>query len=97
MVRYTSGYICVAVTEADADRLDLPPMFHTNQDRRGTAYTVTVDARVGVVENVVRPRKRIPVVDQRQPISVPTPVAGVTVLLRDQRVKERGRQAPSRV
>ena len=48
MVRYTSGYICVPITEADADRLDLPPMFHTNQDRRGTAYTVTVDAREGV-------------------------------------------------
>ncbi|MBE7189106.1 bifunctional 3,4-dihydroxy-2-butanone-4-phosphate synthase/GTP cyclohydrolase II, partial [Jatrophihabitans endophyticus] len=48
MVRYTSGYICVPVTESDADRLDLPPMFHTNQDRRGTAYTVTVDAREGV-------------------------------------------------
>jgi 3,4-dihydroxy 2-butanone 4-phosphate synthase/GTP cyclohydrolase II len=44
MVRYTSGYICVPLTEADCDRLDLPPMFHTNQDRRGTAYTVSVDA-----------------------------------------------------
>ncbi|MEV4312266.1 bifunctional 3,4-dihydroxy-2-butanone-4-phosphate synthase/GTP cyclohydrolase II [Actinocrispum sp. NPDC049592] len=48
MVRYTSGYICVPLTEADCDRLDLPPMFHTNQDRRGTAYTVTVDAASGV-------------------------------------------------
>ncbi|WP_173126017.1 bifunctional 3,4-dihydroxy-2-butanone-4-phosphate synthase/GTP cyclohydrolase II [Kibdelosporangium persicum] len=48
MVRYTSGYICVPLTEDDCDRLDLPPMFHTNQDRRGTAYTVTVDARDGV-------------------------------------------------
>src|ERR1700753_3137528 len=48
MVRYTSGYICVPITEADADRLDLPPMFRVNQDRRGTAYTVTVDAREGV-------------------------------------------------
>jgi 3,4-dihydroxy 2-butanone 4-phosphate synthase / GTP cyclohydrolase II len=48
MVRYTSGYICVPLTEADCDRLDLPPMFHTNQDVRGTAYTVTVDARQGV-------------------------------------------------
>ena len=48
MVRYTSGYICVPVTETDADRLDLPPMFRVNQDRRGTAYTVTVDAREGV-------------------------------------------------
>lgn len=48
MVRYTSGYICVALTEGECDRLDLPPMHHTNQDRRGTAYTVTVDAREGV-------------------------------------------------
>jgi 3,4-dihydroxy 2-butanone 4-phosphate synthase / GTP cyclohydrolase II len=48
MVRYTSGYICVPITDAEADRLDLPPMFRVNQDRRGTAYTVTVDAREGV-------------------------------------------------
>jgi len=48
MVRYTSGYICVPLEDADCDRLDLPPMFHTNQDKRGTAYTVTVDAREGV-------------------------------------------------
>ena len=48
MVRYTSGYICAPLTEEEADRLDLPPMYHTNQDRRGTAYTVTVDAREGV-------------------------------------------------
>ncbi|WP_198942716.1 bifunctional 3,4-dihydroxy-2-butanone-4-phosphate synthase/GTP cyclohydrolase II [Actinophytocola xanthii] len=48
MVRYTSGYICVPLPEADCDRLDLPPMFHTNQDVRGTAYTVTVDAKEGV-------------------------------------------------
>src|SRR5918997_2102932 len=48
MVRYTSGYICVPMAEPECDRLDLPPMHHTNQDRRGTAYTVTVDAREGV-------------------------------------------------
>ncbi|UQU67219.1 bifunctional 3,4-dihydroxy-2-butanone-4-phosphate synthase/GTP cyclohydrolase II [Couchioplanes caeruleus] len=48
MVRYTSGYICVPLTEQEADRLDLPPMFHTNQDRRGTAYAVTVDAAAGI-------------------------------------------------
>ncbi len=48
MVRYTSGYVCVPMEDADCDRLDLPPMFHTNQDKRGTAYTVTVDAREGV-------------------------------------------------
>lgn len=48
MIRYTSGYVCVPLTGEDCDRLELPPMYHTNQDRRGTAYTVTVDAREGV-------------------------------------------------
>src|SRR6201996_8771553 len=48
MVRYTSGYICVPLPEDEADRLELPPMYHTNQDQRGTAYAVTVDARSGV-------------------------------------------------
>jgi 3,4-dihydroxy 2-butanone 4-phosphate synthase/GTP cyclohydrolase II len=48
MVRHTSGYVCAPLTEEEADRLDLPPQFHTNQDRRGTAYAVTVDAREGV-------------------------------------------------
>ncbi len=52
MVRYTSGYICVPITEGDADRLDLPPMFRVNQDRRGTAYTVTVDAREGITTGI---------------------------------------------
>src|SRR6195952_3306640 len=52
MVRYTSGYICVPVRESEADRLDLPPMFHTNHDRRGTAYTVPVDAREGVTTGI---------------------------------------------
>ncbi len=45
MRRWTSGYICAPITEEEADRLDLPPQYHSNQDRRGTAYTVTVDAR----------------------------------------------------
>ena len=48
MVRYTSGYICVALTGADCDRLNLPPMHHSNSDSFGTAFTVTVDARTGI-------------------------------------------------
>ncbi|KZM74247.1 bifunctional 3,4-dihydroxy-2-butanone-4-phosphate synthase/GTP cyclohydrolase II [Nocardia terpenica] len=48
MIRYTSGYICVPLTGADCDRLGLPPMYAINQDKHGTAYTVSVDAREGV-------------------------------------------------
>ncbi len=52
MVRHTSGFVCAPLTEPDADRLELPPMYVTNQDRRGTAYTVTVDAREGVTTGI---------------------------------------------
>src|SRR5215468_6762478 len=52
MVRHTSGYICVPLTADECDRLELPPMYHTNQDRRGTAYAVTVDAREGVTTGI---------------------------------------------
>ena len=45
MIRHTSGYICVGMTGGDLDRLDLPPMAAVNEDRRGTAYAVTVDAK----------------------------------------------------
>jgi 3,4-dihydroxy 2-butanone 4-phosphate synthase/GTP cyclohydrolase II len=48
MVKYTSGYVCVPLTDADATRLQLPPMHRVNEDRRGTAYAVTVDARDGI-------------------------------------------------
>jgi 3,4-dihydroxy 2-butanone 4-phosphate synthase / GTP cyclohydrolase II len=47
-VRYTSGMICVGLTGEACDRMDLPPMYHTNQERMTTAYTVSVDAREGV-------------------------------------------------
>lgn len=48
MVRYTSGYLCVPLDGDACDRLGLPPMYSMNQDKHGTAYTVTVDAREGI-------------------------------------------------
>ncbi|AXI80759.1 bifunctional 3,4-dihydroxy-2-butanone-4-phosphate synthase/GTP cyclohydrolase II [Peterkaempfera bronchialis] len=47
-VRYTSGVICAPMTGAELDRLRLPPMTRVNEDRKGTAYAVSVDARDGV-------------------------------------------------
>ncbi len=45
MIRHTSGYICVAMVPTQLDHLQLPPMTLVNEDRRGTAYAVSVDAR----------------------------------------------------
>ncbi len=44
LVRNSSGFICAPMTNAIADRLELPLMVLDNQDPRGTNYTVSVDA-----------------------------------------------------
>ncbi len=44
VVRYSSGFICAPMTDEIADSLNLWPMVPANEDPRGTAYTVTVDA-----------------------------------------------------
>lgn len=45
MIRHTSGYVCVGMTGQILDRLGLPPMTSVNEDRKQTAYAVSVDAR----------------------------------------------------
>ncbi|GAB3491485.1 bifunctional 3,4-dihydroxy-2-butanone-4-phosphate synthase/GTP cyclohydrolase II [Nocardiopsis coralliicola] len=52
LVRHSSGLVCVPMTGAECDRLDLPAMVRTNQDGLRTAYTVTVDARTGVTTGI---------------------------------------------
>lgn len=44
MVREGKGLVCVPITRDTAARLLLHPMVETNQDRHGTAFTVSVDA-----------------------------------------------------
>jgi 3,4-dihydroxy 2-butanone 4-phosphate synthase/GTP cyclohydrolase II len=48
MVRYSSGVVCVPMKGELLDELNIPPMTAVNEDQKGTAYTVSVDAKVGV-------------------------------------------------
>jgi 3,4-dihydroxy 2-butanone 4-phosphate synthase / GTP cyclohydrolase II len=52
MIRHTSGVICVALTAARARELDLPPMVRSNQDSKGTAFTVSVDSRRDITTGI---------------------------------------------
>lgn len=47
-IRHSSGVICAPMPDDVADRLALPPMVSRNEDPKGTAYTVSVDAKDGV-------------------------------------------------
>ena len=46
-VRYTSGVICAPMEADRAAALELPPMVSSNEDPKGTAYTLSCDA-IGV-------------------------------------------------
>jgi 3,4-dihydroxy 2-butanone 4-phosphate synthase/GTP cyclohydrolase II len=52
MIRHTSGLLCVAITSERADELRLPLMVQEADDSRGTAFTVSVDRRVGTTTGV---------------------------------------------
>jgi len=51
-VRYSAGVICAPLTAEDCDRLALPQMLATNEDRKGTAFTVSVDAKRGTTTGI---------------------------------------------
>lgn len=51
-VRNSSGFLCAPMTNEIADQLDLPVMVQMNEDARGTAYTVSVDATRGVTTGI---------------------------------------------
>ena len=51
-VRWSSGLLCAPMTNEIADQLDLPMMVERNEDVRGTAYTVTVDAAEGITTGI---------------------------------------------
>ena len=46
-VRHTSGVICLSLTGERLDHLEIPLMVTANTDAKGTAFTVSVDARHG--------------------------------------------------
>ncbi|HET8759438.1 MAG TPA: bifunctional 3,4-dihydroxy-2-butanone-4-phosphate synthase/GTP cyclohydrolase II [Nitrospiria bacterium] len=52
MARHARGLICVAITPERAEALQLTPMASENTATFGTAFTVSVDARVGVTTGI---------------------------------------------
>jgi 3,4-dihydroxy 2-butanone 4-phosphate synthase / GTP cyclohydrolase II len=54
MLRYTSGVICAPMSEERAAQLQLPLMVEQNTESQRTAYTVSVDYKVGTTTGISR-------------------------------------------
>lgn len=73
-VRWSSGLLCAPMSNEVADQLDLPMMVSNNEDVRGTAYTVTVDAAQGVTTGISASDRTTTVRALANPHTVPTDV-----------------------
>ncbi|GAY22134.1 3,4-dihydroxy-2-butanone-4-phosphate synthase [Sphingobium fuliginis] len=52
MAKHARGLICLAMTQARAEQLKLPPMTVNNQSGHGTAFTISIEAREGVTTGI---------------------------------------------
>jgi len=51
-MRHTAGVICVPMLGDELERLDLPQMRVANEDAKGTAFAISVDARAGITTGI---------------------------------------------
>ncbi|HSO45677.1 MAG TPA: bifunctional 3,4-dihydroxy-2-butanone-4-phosphate synthase/GTP cyclohydrolase II [Rhodoferax sp.] len=52
MARFGRGLICLTLTREHCERLQLPPMTVRNGDKKGTAFTVSIEAAEGVTTGI---------------------------------------------
>lgn len=52
MARFGRGLICLTLTEEKCDELQLPPMVESNSSSFGTAFTVSIEAKLGVTTGI---------------------------------------------
>ncbi len=52
MAKHGRGLICLSLSNAIADQLQLPPMVEDNTSRFGTAFTVSIEAKEGVTTGI---------------------------------------------
>jgi 3,4-dihydroxy 2-butanone 4-phosphate synthase/GTP cyclohydrolase II len=52
MARFGRGLICLTLTRERCERLKLPPMVARNADKKGTAFTVSIEAAEGVTTGI---------------------------------------------
>ena len=52
MARHARGLICLTLTRERCERLQLPPMASRNGTKHGTAFTVSIEAAIGVTTGI---------------------------------------------
>ena len=72
MARYGRGLICLTLTREHCARLELQPMTARNGDKKGTAFTVSIEAAEGVTTGISAADRARTVQAAVAPSAVPT-------------------------
>src|SRR3989344_286393 len=51
-IRHTGGVVCLAISNAIADQLDLPPMVQRNTSKRETPFTASIEAAENIATGI---------------------------------------------
>ncbi|MDD5751774.1 MAG: bifunctional 3,4-dihydroxy-2-butanone-4-phosphate synthase/GTP cyclohydrolase II [Candidatus Peribacteraceae bacterium] len=71
VIRHTGGVVCLAMSQAMADLLDLPPMVPVNTSLRQTPFTVSIEAARGVTTGISAHDRMVTVRAAISPHAVP--------------------------
>jgi len=72
LIRHTGGVVCLSLSNAIADQLDLPPMVNRNTSRRRTQFTVSIEAAVGVDTGISAADRTKTILAAINPVAQPT-------------------------
>ncbi|MFA0013966.1 3,4-dihydroxy-2-butanone-4-phosphate synthase [Vibrio lentus] len=75
MIRECSGIVCLCLTDEQANQLELPPMVVDNNSANQTAFTVTIEAKVGVTTGVSAADRVTTIKTASNPTAKPTDLA----------------------
>ena len=71
MIRHTGGIVCLSLSNAIADQLDLPPMVNRNTAQRGTPFTISIEAAEGIDTGISAADRAKTVLMAIKPVAVP--------------------------
>lgn len=71
IIHHTGGVVCLALSNDIADRLDLPAMVSTNTSKRGTSFTVSIEAKEGIETGISAADRAKTILTAMDPKAVP--------------------------
>lgn len=75
MIRHTGGVVCLALTHMIANQLDLPPMVGKNTAKRGTSFTVSIEAAEGIDTGISAKDRSRTILTAINPVAQPEDLA----------------------